>query len=172
MKVKKLKIICTLIILIIISLNIGTNASETNKNNKDMGETENTKVIEITEEISKNYSICPEFLQAIIFYESSNQEEIVSKWGDIGYMQVNPKWHKERMKKLGVTDLKDGYENILVGCDFLHELFQKYGDAELVLMSYNEGEKDAIVRYESGQISDYAKNIIKLSKELERMHGK
>lgn len=87
-------------------------------------------------------------------------------------MQVNPKWQSEGMEKLGAYNPKDGYLNILVGMDLLFELFQKYGELELVLMEYNEGEERALEKYNSGEISRYAKDIIELSEELERLHGK
>lgn len=135
-------------------------------------QTEDEEVIKLTEEISKTYPVCPEMIQAQVFYESSNRRAVVSCWGDIGYMQVNPKWQKDRMEKLGVCDLTDGYSNILVGCDLLYELFQKYGETELVLMAYNEGEEQAVRKYNSGNISSYAKNIMELSEKLERKHGK
>ena len=76
------------------------------------------------------------------------------------------------MENLGVIDLTDGYGNILVGCNLLYELFQKYGEVELVLMAYNEGEESAVRKYNSGQVSDYARNIMELSEKLERKHGK
>lgn len=135
-------------------------------------QTENKEIIRISEEISKIYPICPELIQAQIFYESSNRREVISQCGDIGYMQVNPKWQAERMENLGVIDLTDWYGNILVGCDLLYELFQKYGEVELVLMAYNEGEELAVRKYNSGQVSDYARNIMELSEKLERKHGK
>lgn len=135
-------------------------------------QTENEEVIRISEEISKIYPICPELIQAQIFYESSNDRTIVSKYGDVGYIQVNPRWQSERMEKLGVYDPNDGYSNMLVGMDLLFELFQKYGELELVLMAYNEGEEAAVRKYNSGQVSDYARNIMELSEKLERKHGK
>lgn len=135
-------------------------------------QTENEEVIRISEEISKIYPICPELIQAQIFYESSNRRDVISRWGDVGYMQVNPKWQVERMENLGVIDLTDGYSNILVGCDLLYELFQKYGEVEIVLMAYNEGEEAAVRKYDSGRVSDYARNIMELSENLERKHGK
>lgn len=135
-------------------------------------QTENEEVIRISEEISKIYPICPELIQAQIFYESSNDRTIVSECGDVGYMQVNPKWQSKRMEKLGAYNLKDGYLNILVGTDLLFELFQKYRELELVLMAYNEGEEAAVRKYNSGQVSDYARNIMELSEKLERKHGK
>lgn len=141
-------------------------------------ETENQEVIELTEEIAEKYPICPEVLQAIIFYESSNRRTVVSCWGDIGYMQVNPKWQHERMDRLGVSDLTDGYGNVLVGTDYLYELCKEYEDMAVALTAYNKG-KDYIDKSmdENGMvpescISEYAIKILDLSSKLERLHGK
>lgn len=56
-----------------------------------------------------------------------------------GYFQVWPKWHKDRMEKLGVTDLMDPESNFRVACDFLSECINKYG-LERGLGYYNSGE--------------------------------
>lgn len=53
-------------------------------------------------------------------------------------MQVQPRWHRERMERLGVTDLTDPYSNFLVGLDFLYELVGKY-ELEYALTAYNSG---------------------------------
>lgn len=60
-------------------------------------QTEDETVIALTEQMAEIYPICPELLQALIFYESSNQRTVVSRWGDVGYMQVNPKWMRPWM---------------------------------------------------------------------------
>lgn len=135
-------------------------------------QTENETVIELTNQITESYPVSPELLQAMVFYESSNQKNVVSKYGDIGYMQVNPKWQSDRMEKLGVTDLYDGYSNILVGTDYLYEMCVKHEDIAVALMAYNMGSDKAVELAESGVISDYAKKILDLSYELERLHGK
>lgn len=168
---KKKLVVCLLLTICFSSIFFRISVSARNEY-EYIEQTENEEVIRITEEMSKIYPICPELIQAQIFYESSNNRTIVSEYGDIGYMQVNPRWQSERMEKLGVYDLNDGYSNILVGMDLLFELFQKYGELELVLMAYNEGEERALVKYNSGEISRYAKDIIELSEELERLHGK
>lgn len=147
-------------------------AEDSGKGYQCIEQTENEAVIELTEQVAEIYPICPELLQALIFYESSNQPYVVSSYGDIGYMQVNPKWQSDRMDKLGVTDLYDGYSNILVGTDCLYELCVEYGDIALALMAYNMGSDKAVKLAESGIISDYAKRILDLSYELERLHGK
>lgn len=168
---KKKLVVCLLLTMCFSLLFVGERTSARNEY-EYIEQTENEEVIRISEEISKIYPICPELIQAQIFYESSNDRTIVSECGDVGYMQVNPKWQSERMENLGVIDLTDGYSNILVGCDLLYELFQKYRELELVLMAYNEGEETAVRKYNSGQVSDYARNIIELSGKLERKHGK
>lgn len=134
-------------------------------------QTEDPEVIRFTEEIGSRYGICPELLQAMVFYESSNNPKAKSAGGDTGYMQVNKKWHKDRMDRLGVEDLTDGYGNILVGTDYLAELAEKYEDIPLVLMKYN-GDSKADKLFQEGKMSDYAEKILSLSAKLERAHGK
>ncbi len=134
-------------------------------------QTESREVISLTETIAGQYHICPETLQALIFYESSNRRTVVSRWGDVGYMQVNPRWQKGRMERLGVPDLSDGYGNILVGTDYLVELCRKYGDISLALVAYNKGE-DAASHCADPWEDEYSRKILELSEELERMHGK
>lgn len=57
-----------------------------------------------------------------------------------GYMQVQERWHRERMAALGVTDLSDPYGNFRVGCDYLAELLGRYdGDLDDALTAYNSG---------------------------------
>ncbi len=171
MRRRIIKIICVSSISICV-LATGIISSAQGADYENIEDTENEEVIAITESISEIYPICPELIQAIIFYESSNRRSIVSRWGDVGYMQVNPIWQKDRLKNLGITDLKDGYLNILAGTDLLCELFRKYEDTTLVLMAYNIGEDRAVELYERGEVSDYAKKIMDLSEKLERFHGK
>ena len=116
------------------------------------------------------YNIAPELLEALIETESSGQADAESG-GCIGLCQVSEKWHKDRMKRLGVRDLHDERWNILVACDYLRELFEKYEDVGLVLMIYN-GRSDAKELAKNGKLSDYAEKILDRSAELEILHGK
>lgn len=107
---------------------------------------------------------------AIIERESGGRADAVN--GDCkGLMQINEKWHTDRMERLGVTDLYDPYGNILVGVDYLAELAAEYDDLYTVLMIYN-GTSNAVERGENGDWTDYAKGIVNRSMELERMYGK
>ena len=122
------------------------------------------------EEVSAEYGICPELIIAIVEHESSGNAA-AANGGCKGLMQINEKYHKDRMKRLGVTDLYDPYSNILVGCDYLMELAEEYEDLPMVLMVYN-GSSDAETRWENGNYTEYAKSIMKRAEELERIHGK
>lgn len=137
-------------------------------------ETEDTCISETAQqaciEYGEQYGICPELLEAIIEAESRGQADVTGE-DCVGLMQINPKWHKDRMERLGVTDLFDERSNILVGADFLAELFEEYSEAAVVLGLYH-GEKNAVKKAESGKLSSYTKGILERSAELERLHGK
>ena len=122
------------------------------------------------EEIGEEYCICPEMLMALIEAESRG-DAYAENGGCKGLCQVSVRWNKSRMRSLGVTDIYDEYSNILVGADYLAELFEEYEDAAVVLMVYH-GENKALSKAERGEISDYAEKILDRSAELERLHGK
>lgn len=122
------------------------------------------------EEIGGEYGICPELIEAMIESESSGQAD-AENGSCKGLMQISEKWHIERMERLGVTDIFDEYGNILLGADYLAELFEEYGEASLVLDVYN-GNRNAMYNYENGILSKYAGKILERSAELERLHGK
>ena len=121
-------------------------------------------------EIGNQYNICPELLMAVIEKESSGKSN-ATNGGCVGLMQVSERWHKDRMLRLGATDLYCERDNILVAADYLSELFQKYKEPSLVLDIYN-GNSNAMWNYENGVISDYAGYILNRASELERLHGK
>lgn len=116
--------------------------------------------------ICETRSISPALVQAIIERESNWDPEAQN--GDcIGLMQISEGWHKDRMARYGVTDLTDPYDNILIGIDYLAELFRRYEDPALVLMIYN-GNRKAFQLYERGEMSEYAAQILERAAELEK----
>lgn len=126
--------------------------------------------IDYIEIVCEDKHICPELVEAIIEAESSWNPKAQN--GDcIGLMQVSESWHKDRMARLGVADLTDPYDNILVGVDYLAELFEQYEDVGAVLMKWN-GDSRLSEYLETGELSEYAEKVLKRSAELERLHGK
>ena len=121
-------------------------------------------------EIGEMYGICPELLMAMIESESSGNPK-AENGSCKGLLQVSERWHKDRMERLGVTDIYDPYGNILVAADYLLELFEKYEDVAYALDVYN-GNSKAAYNYEDGIMSNYATKILTRSEKLERLHGK
>ena len=116
----------------------------------------------------KKYNIAPELLEAMIWKESRFQPDVVDASGTCkGLMQISVGSHKNRMQRLGVTDLHDPESNIAVGADYLHELLVEY-DLETAIMLYN-GDKRA---EQPGYLSGYAKKVLAVSQALERSHFK
>lgn len=127
-------------------------------------------VREISEELGQAYNICPEVIQAICWQESRFQAD-AENGGCVGIMQVAPKWHKDRMDRLGVTDLMDIRQNMTVAVDYLSDLVRDEEDLEEVLMRYH-GESRINEKLAAGEMSAYVESILTLSAELERQAGK
>lgn len=80
-----------------------------------------------------------ELALSVIWKETGYKNVTGDSGNSVGYMQVQPRWHQERMNRLGVDDLADPYGNFRVGCDYLAELLRKY-DTDKALTAYNTGK--------------------------------
>lgn len=88
-----------------------------------------------------------------------------------GYMQVQERWHRERMEAEAVEDLYDPYGNVRVGLNFLQELYEKHGASgtNCVLMVYNMGEQKAIEHWKNGVYStEYSREILYRAQEIKQ----
>lgn len=121
----------------------------------------------------KKYNIAPAIVIAIIEKESSYRPYIIGDNGEsFGYMQIKEKYQKERMERLGVTDLLDPFQNITVGVDILAELISENEDVYWVLMAYNGGRSYANKMVKADKISNYATYVTERAWELEREYYK
>ena len=111
--------------------------------------------------------ISPALVMAMIERESRYTADTVGDNGNsLGLMQIQPRFHQERMQRLGCTDLLDPYQNVMVGIDILAELSESYGTCEAVLMAYNGGPGYASKMISKGQIREYARYVIDRASEL------
>lgn len=124
------------------------------------------EVIQACEDSGQEYGICPELLMAIAEAESGG-DQYAENGNCKGIMQVSEKWHKDRMERLGATDIYDVSGNIHVAADYLSELFAENEDIGAVLMIYSGNSSD----YHNA-VSKYAESVMERSEELERLHGK
>lgn len=110
--------------------------------------------------ICEEKHIDPAIVVAMAFTESTYDTDAVGDGGNsYGLLQVQPRWHYERMQRLGCTDLLDPYQNVIVGVDYLAELMDRYGSIDKALTAYNRGSY-------SGTVTDYAKSILAKAEEI------
>lgn len=121
-----------------------------------------------THEICEQYGIPAEIIFAMMQRESRFDSNAIGDEGlSFGYMQVMEKWHKDRMNRLGVDDLLDPEENILVAVDYLSELYERYGNMTCALMAYNCGPSTAKKMWDSGIWSTkYSEEVLKSSEQI------
>lgn len=123
---------------------------------------------DIVFEECEKHNISPALVIAMIERESGcNPLAISADGSSTGLMQIQARWHIDRMTKLGCTDLLDARQNITVGVDYLHELFQQNEDVFWVLMTYNGGKAYSDAKMASGNYSAYAVEVTERAKELE-----
>lgn len=110
-------------------------------------------------------------LMAIAYTESHFTPDLVGDDGkSFGMMQINTKWHTDRMEALGVTDLADPVQCASVALDYLQELSTRYGfgwvEDHAIYMAYNMGPGGARNALEAGRTSsDYSKAVLKVYQE-------
>lgn len=113
-----------------------------------------------------------ELVMALIEKESSFNLDCVSDEGcSVGLMQIQIKWHRGIMDRLGCRDLYDPVQNVRVGVELLKRHLTKYQDAAAALMAYNGGQAYADRNIAEGKISGYAAGILKRAAEYERENG-
>ena len=118
------------------------------------------------DEKCNNYGLSTNVVMGVIKKESSFNTSIMGDNGEAyGLMQVQKKWHRARMRKLGVTDLLECYNNVSVGIDYLAELYKaNNGNWHKTLMAYNGGQAYAnrrVTTYYSRTVMQYAEQFKK-----------
>ena len=126
--------------------------------------------VEFCEVAGRIYNVSPEIMEAMIEKESRGNASAVNSSGCKGLCQVSERWHKKRMKKLGVTDLLDPYSNILVATDYLAELCDDTGDMYMALAYYGGWvNKNGTLKKNA---DSYISSLMKRAEDLEKKHGK
>lgn len=112
-------------------------------------------------ETAEAYGIDPAIIIAMAWKESTYRSGSIGDSGrSYGLLQIQKKWHKKRMARLGCTDLLDPYQNVTVGVDYLAEQTKRYGgDIAKGLTAYNRG-------HYSGTVTKYAKTILAKAEKL------
>ena len=129
----------------------------------------NSSLGEWIREYSESKDIDPFLIFAIAERESGLNPSVVGDNGaSIGLMQIQPRWSRERMKRLGVADLKEPRGCVKVAIDILLEYKEKDSDLYFVLMAYNGGV--AYAKRNINTPSDYAIKVSERAVELNRLY--
>ena len=116
------------------------------------------------------YHIEPALVLAMIEVESQYNVLAVGDNGNSkGAMQIQKRWHEERMDKLGVYDLLDPYQNVQVGIDYIAEQLGQGKGVEWALTAYNGGNARANRIAEYGGISEYAYKVLAAKDRIEKV---
>ena len=119
--------------------------------------------------VCEDYGIDPALIVSMIGRESGYREDAVGDSGkSLGLMQIQPRWHKDRMNRLGCDDLLDPYQNVEVGIDLFAELLNQNGSVEWALMAYNGGPTYANKKLAQGKVSEYAQTVMTTADGLTR----
>jgi len=96
---------------------------------------------------SREYRFPPEFITHLIKRESGFDVLAVSNKGASGLMQVLPKYHEDKMKKMGITNgqLFHIDNNIKLGCWILREYYNDTGSIEKALTKYVGGNHNGYI---------------------------
>lgn len=98
---------------------------------------------EMIDDIATRSGVDPAIVEAIIQEESNGNPNAVGDGGEsIGLMQIQPRWHQTKMEELGIVNLYDAQENVILGCAILSDLYDKYGNYEDALSVYNSGNTE------------------------------
>lgn len=120
-------------------------------------------------EYSGSKDIDPFLILAIAERESGlNPNAVGDNGASIGLMQIQPRWSRERMKRLGVADLREPRGCVKVAIDILLEYKEKDSDLYFMLMAYNGGV--AYAKRNINTPSDYALKVSERAAELSRLY--
>lgn len=111
-------------------------------------------------ETANAHDIDPAIIFAMAWKESTYRTDAIGDSGNsLGLLQVQPRWHSGRMEKLNCTNLLNPYQNVVVACDYLRELIDRYGSMDKALTAYNRG-------HYAGVVTDYATTVMAKASEL------
>lgn len=122
------------------------------------------------------YALCTQnnidyaMVLAIIEAESGYKWDAVSKNGALGYMQVVPSYHSERLTYPQSDEaFINPYLNIYAGISFLVELSERFDSQEMVLTAYHYGVTGAYRDYWNKGATDspYSDEVLEIAKRIQ-----
>lgn len=110
----------------------------------------------VTESIAKHIQI--ELVLGLIATESAFEQFAVSSVGALGFMQVMPGVHRDKIPKLDNKDVYDPVSNIKMGVTILSDCMHRTKTVTNALLCYNGSQTD--------ETQKYAKKVLSVSKSV------
>lgn len=113
---------------------------------KKVSYSEALNIVKVTYIYARKHTIKPTLALGLIAAESGFNRRARSAHGAIGYTQVVPKWHQDKIKGRNLEDL---HVNIQVGMNVLGDCFKKFkGNTNKALGCYNGAtQQDKVNQY-------------------------
>lgn len=92
------------------------------------------QVVTAVYENAKRYGVRPSLLLAMIATESSFNKRAKSSVGAVGYLQVMPRWHRNKIQNRNIWDTE---VNIQVGAQVLRDCYKRNKNEKKALACYN-----------------------------------
>ena len=110
--------------------------------------------------------LAPSLVYSVMKAESDFREDVVSKAGAVGMMQLMPATAEFICKREGMTfnseRLKDGAYNVSLGCKYLAYLLNRFPVTETALCAYNAGEGTVSEWLKNSELSNDGKTLQKI----------
>lgn len=95
----------------------------------------------------------------LIAAESEFKQFAVSSVGALGFMQVMPGVHRDKISKLENKDVYDPVSNIKMGMTILSDCMHTHKNVKAALQCYNGAGNDASTKYANRVLSKVPKNV-------------
>lgn len=104
----------------------------------------NIQHLQLLKQRAKELGIPERILYRLIFKESTYNSEAISRKGALGYCQLMPKTYEIYKNKLNYSGSHTPEINIIIGTQYLADLYNRFGTWELALGAYNGGKRNVI----------------------------
>lgn len=95
----------------------------------------------LVQDVCYGYGLDYRIIYGQMYQESRfNVYAIGDNGAAIGILQVQPRWHYDRMERLGRWDLTNFEDAVWIGCDIMFDLMLTYGNYRDALTAYRYGD--------------------------------
>jgi len=96
---------------------------------------------------SEAHNIPVNLVLGVIKVESNFKQYAISNAGALGFMQVMPRWHYDKIAKMEDKNIYSPHTNTALGTKILHDCLKKHKSVKMALQCYNGNQSDETMTY-------------------------